>query len=571
MAEPTSSLNTQEIDETKITTPPAVTQTSTLVQPSTNKCAASRKLFLDDDVAFEGSKTGTDLQFLSARYDKFYQNMETLDAIFLALTATASTAGAVSTGIGVALLPVVMNAMQFVSILSKGAQLFPGKYMNSKEMTYLSSACLGFVNSIMQDVVEMNQFYGLDIVKSKGYEPDEATFKVLQQNLYKYMHFLIKQINFQTVDEENEKQDLFWVGMFQKVYFKDYTFRKENDEMKRNPPPLGAPTSILFRYSFAGCHPEGMRTKLRTKSVMGITDGDAIKYGSPLLKTPVTEEDKETYIKNRNEKCDLTVADCNNYNDFLMQMLEYKAHVLIKSQYNRFKNNFKFNIFTDVLNDESKIRLKDNYTKYLKGKKTNIFISIFKKKNILTDAVIERMVAFNFPNLIDMIGVLQRFITELEVKEKELLSFYNSVGGYMVGGGNVRDMILGSPVQNYREMLREYTIMTANFGLVTARYNIHCNKLILEDGVTSADYKASLAKFLQERKITEPEIKAAIEQVSIGNIETLTSLDKAAGGEEVLSIEDNLNNQTIASGGKTRRKQKSRPRLKLGSTRRRRS
>lgn len=499
-----------------------------------------------------------------------------MDSIFLALSATTSVAGAVSTGAGILILPAISAGLGFVALLSRGAQLFPGKYMKSKEMTYLSSACLGFVNSIMQDVLEMNQFYGLDIVKTK-YQPDPATYNVLQQNLYKFMHFLIRQINFETVDEANEKQDAFWVGMFKKVYFKDYNFRSENGEMKKNPPPVDAPKAILFRYSFKDCIPDAMRKKLRLESLMGITEKDAVKNNYDLLKLPTTDQEKAAYTTKKDQECKLAVADCNNYNDFLMQMLEYKAHKLIKAQYKRFKNNFKFNIFTDNLNDDaSKTRLRENYKKYLSSQKRYILLRQF------TDAMVERMIAFNFPNLIAMIEVLKRFIAELEVNEKDLLSFYNfrdnsriekaekagsydvtPTSGYMVGGGNKTDMLMGSPVQNYREMLREYTIMTANFGLVTARYNIHCNKLMLEDGVTSADYKTSVAKFMDERKITKPEVTAALTVVVTESNNTVDALNSTEGNE-TLDLE-----QSSSVGGKTRRKQKYRPRRKIGSTRRR--
>jgi hypothetical protein len=79
---------------------------------------------------------------------------------------------------------------------------------------------------------------------------------------------------------------------------------------------------------------------------------------------------------------------------------------------------------------------------------------------------------------------------------------------------HVQNAIFGTPWQSYREMLREYTIMTGNFSLLISKYLNHQIEYLSESISAGKVANNELSKTVQELLTTVAKIKENSEAVN---------------------------------------------------------
>lgn len=373
-----------------------------------------------------------DLSFLSAEYDEINRKIETINSCLAVYAVTSIFTGMIPVVIG---MSIAVVAVKFVSV---GV----AQYEKYKELNYISSACLGFVTALMKNITEMVSFYEIAtplITKSnldeKKYLVDvtqSPTWVLIQNNLWKFLIFLIGQIEF-TIERLGEKQYLFWNLFLSRVTFsKDHNEKIRVDD-KKNP-------VYAFKYTRDYCD----------------------------------DEKKEL---------------CNNYNDILMRLLEKKMRELLGT----INRNYTYKTAKTItgrignlvgIGRESEASNIDNYKIFI----TNKFNGAYSNSSA-SAAMLNGINGF--------CDTLKRFAKELGIekqngglgKQTKKMRNFNKItkkkfnGGAdktkMSGGGFLGWLTSRNAYQLYREMLREYTIMTANVAVVTTDYILHYNKFIL--------------------------------------------------------------------------------------------
>lgn len=180
----------------------------TNVSSERQKCISDQSLLLQD-VAYKGNRGEADLAFLSNSYDDFYKTVELINSgLSVATVTVAGTAAAgvatVTVGAGAALSPVIIS---LIMILGKALSTHVvSSFVKTLEVSYICSACIGFIGNIMKDVKEFRVFYGLDIVSnyndttnSQKLTPDPAVINPTEENLFKFLYFILNTIDFTRV------------------------------------------------------------------------------------------------------------------------------------------------------------------------------------------------------------------------------------------------------------------------------------------------------------------------------------------------------------------------------------
>jgi hypothetical protein len=160
--------------------------------------------------SFTALESANALNFNAAEYDKAASLLEKSNAL-LELIAPMLPPG----------------TSQIISV-SKALVLGIQKYNKQQELAYLSSECLSFVANISRDLAEMSAFYSNPVVKRKGIMIDEALYEILVKNLFKFLYFLIDNIDF-TNTTSGFYQYLFWYSFLSKIDFKKKTDTTTNN------------------------------------------------------------------------------------------------------------------------------------------------------------------------------------------------------------------------------------------------------------------------------------------------------------------------------------------------------
>jgi hypothetical protein len=416
-------------------------------------------------------------------------------------------------------VPVVSSYAEVILGLATGLSNFN----KSRALTYLASQCLSYVATISKNLSEMLAFYNNQIVKDNKIAIDNKLYSALQKNLYTFLYFLIDSINFRINDDVGLQHYSYWHTFLLKVDFSgniDYT---------------SSLPSTKYRYSCIECIPsdtlrEKMRTSLEKKYVTLENQWtiSTIKSAMPSL----SRAPRPPEVKHFGFCSDEVLTVCKNYNDNIMRLIELNMYILIKSAsdnreripilkhtdeivsaefYNavfsttlitkRVEEDFRkeFRIQVDV-NAKRKSAKQESYTttatKAMKGAmKGQVFSRVYK----IFDKEPDLQVSFDF--LIQ----LNRIISELQHPDfmgnpsntsNKIISSSNSlyrngiraagVVGYTgYAAASYTTGLIRSPISyiisdtklQYEELLREYTLMTGNFLMLTSSFILDKTKL----------------------------------------------------------------------------------------------
>lgn len=162
-----------------------------------------------------------------------------------------------------------------------------------------------------------------------------------------------------------------------------------------------------------------------------------------------------------------------------------------------------------------------------------------------TDIFIAKVEVDNTPESIFR-NHLRKIISDLKIERDS--SFRMVVGAMMkFGSGPYAQWLIGTPNQNYREMLREYVIMTGNFSMLTSRYNFHYNRLMLT--TEKEDYLKSEKRYYSERGIDDSKLNVGIEKLQddLGNNQVALDVvpDKGGSRKSLRKRKNRRSNKTI--------------------------
>ena len=410
--------------------------------------------------------------------------------------------------------------------LARVALLGINKYQKDKELSYLSSDCLSYISNITKDIAVMNAFYMNDIVKKKQIVRNTTLYDILQKNVFKFLYFLIDNINF-TTDNLEAVQYSFWVSFLKQIDFSDKNYHE----------PL-SPNS--YRYSCAECITDELRKLLQDP---GSNDYQKVINLNTNKDSFLTQVSK---IPSRRPKTEISsvfcdeemLIKCRNNNDIIMRLIEYNMYKLIKTTYkNRFASYKKFKLY--------------------KGRENYLFDLIFfnvpagditkVKESVRTYESDDGEVTIYLNFLFE----LKRIITDLKYQvpksEPSSMSRFASASGInsIVAVGSA---YVGTALTRYNEMLREYIIMTGNFGTITSRYAIDYNSLSLEDKKKIEDdikqktsrISSAIVEITEENNNTVSEANTAADAVTYTTLENsglsdlsdLSDLSESMGGRQ---------------------------------------
>ena len=331
----------------------------------------------------------------------------------------------------------------------------------SKALTYLASKCLDYVAHISKNNTKMLAFYQIDIVIEKGIKKDEKLYGELQKNLYTFLYFLIDSISFTITTDVGPQHYLYWYTFILKV---DFSKVSEYDK------PI--PTD-KYRYSCIECIPsDTLRNKMRTK-----LDKKLVTLDIPSKKTKNNTDDLLGF-------CSADVLNiCKNYNDNIMRLIELNMYILIESAH-KYYSRIDILRYSEKNESDKFFRAVFSSEKITEDKKSD-FIRAFTKppsgsKNKSGGAIRDfspgLILTFNF--LIE----LNRIIVELEypINTDRNFGMSRAVDSGKFYIGPATNYFSDSKIQ-YEGLLREYTLMTGNFLMLTSNFALDNNKLGVVD------------------------------------------------------------------------------------------
>ena len=414
--------------------------------------------------------------------------------------------------------------------LARVALLGINKYQKDKELSYLSSDCLSYISNITKDIAVMNAFYSNDIVKGKNIVRNATLYDILQKNVFKFLYFLIDNINF-TADNLGAVQYSFWVSFLKQIDFSDNNYDK-----------FLSPNS--YRYSCAECITAELRKLLQDpgsnnyQKVINLNtnkDSFLTRYSKVPLRRPKTEIssvfcDEEMLIK------------CRNNNDIIMRLIEYNMYKLIKTTYkNRFASYKKFKLFIG-----SEDHLFDPIFD-LNDKKPRDINEV--KKSVMSDEADGGEVSIYLEFLFELKRIMTELNYQVPKSDPSSMSRIASASGInsIVAVGSA---YVGTALTRYNEMLREYIIMTGNFGTITSRYAI--------------DYNSLSSLSLEEKKKIEDDIKqktgkisSAIKEITEENNELTKATTQQADAAAATGPDNTPENSDIdLKGGRQKQSKK---------------
>lgn len=362
----------------------------------------------------------------------------------------------------------------------------------------------------------MLAFYDNKIVKDNKNKIaiDNKLYGALQKNLYTFLYFLIDSINFRINNDVGLQHYSYWHTFLLKV-----DFSGNSNYMDPIPP-------TKYRYSCIECIPsdtlrEKMRTTLEKKFVtlekhFTISDIKSISGRAMSSISGAPRPPKVNYFGFCSEEV-LTI--CKNYNDNIMRLIELNMYILIKSAYDnrkmipilKYTNEnvsaefskavFSTTLITQSVEKEFRNTFSAEVDTTTKQKTVNqilpkveVFSRVYKK----FDKDPELRVSFDFliqlnriiselqhPDFMGNLSNTSNKITSSSYVANKAIRFTSSAVG-LVGNtaGNAAGLIKSSvnfiisdTKLQYEELLREYTLMTGNFLMLTSSFILDKTKL----------------------------------------------------------------------------------------------
>jgi hypothetical protein len=299
-------------------------------------------------------------------------------------------------------------------------------------------------------------------------------------------------------------------------------------------------TKDKYKYSCSECIPPELRKKMIELSykntgyenIVNLEEVGGATTKLERIRTLSTKKERSMY----GFCSEIITNQCKNYNDTIMRLIELNLYKLIRSAYKNRNIIFPPIIGPDLITPEKPITRDAffDYIFYNKLPPNTTSIENFKKQltQQFTSTKKEANIGFNF------LMELKRIIDELNYRdyprEKKTNSSFiassksaiASSGYYLASGlGAMTGSYFGSPITKYNKLLREYIMMTGNFGTMTSRYVLDYNKF--------NDI---------EKQIINDEIKKKLEPVRKA-LETIqTDAEKTSNGmmelAEVINEED---------------------------------
>ena len=410
------------------------------------------------------------LKFVSHEYDKIAKRIE-----------KAKTATVMLDVFGLGFAPLAQ-----VSIVSKVAVYGISKYEKSKQVSYISSQCLSFLSNISRDLAEINAFYSCPTIKlNTNIRMDTTLYDILNKNLFTFLYFLIDSIDF-TLTKLGAYQYLFWHTFLVKLDFNKANFDK--------PIPMS-----VYRYSCEECIPITLRKKLQElskqpfknsfKSYINFDNADKTVTDLKIRTGYIWKKDDTTKsVVNQYGFCGARqLALCKNHNDTIVRLIEFNIYKLIDTTYKHrdqldinnkhIEDKGKITTFLEaVFSKSAKLISEEDKTGFEKTFKTEFRTKLQDSNPIIPDSkkqIIAVSICFEF--LIE----LNRLISELNYSGFIGLNKVpnNMLSNTLSKFAGASFTFFGSPVETYNILMREYTMMTGNFGMMSTRYTLDYNGL----------------------------------------------------------------------------------------------
>ena len=360
-------------------------------------------------------KTGQ-LQLLSTEYDQWNEKLETLNTYLLAI-AVVSAASVVGAPVAA---PVAA-----LCIFSRLISVSAGQFLKADELSYICSACLGFTMANMENMSKMLQFYAtedvIDAIRNNKITQN-PTWHSHPEHLWKFLIFLVQQIEFEA--KLGPMQFLFW-NAFLNLF--DFSIDKPD-------------STKPFRYLRKDCVYDRKRVTMFTfnSNKMGFQNNNPL---------------------------------CNNYNDILMRIMEYK--LLKLHDYYGKKHAYKG--FAQKMVDSY-----TNNTYYVPNSFATFYKTLTNIKNQIDGRTSEErtnannIVSHNVMSGRTRVGGSKTIHRSRHFKNKIKTQKVNVKMDQTGGGLLNRTMVaLFAPNKRYNEMLREYVIITGNTTVLLSEYVLH--------------------------------------------------------------------------------------------------
>lgn len=400
-------------------------------------------------------KNSKELQVLSHYFDVRFRIFEKMNLLFITIATagaiTAATGFTVATA-GVGAAPILLF-VAFLPSIGRCAQLWPAQWYKSSELQYICSACLSMVTNMQDDLIKLKKFYKIvNILKEDKNINIEKTLEDQKHsfNEYEQPHGLYTPV------EKNLYKFLF-------LLLNAIDFNTPNGKMTEL-------QEFFLIQLFNYCDFDKPRYDIKTDDNGFVTSSE------------LSEEEK---LSRRNGKFIFryTHQFCRfNPNPTDIQD-GFKESNISKSLYNNNKNARICNNYNDVI-----VRML--HEKFLNAETVlNIILKKEKSDSTLSNKII-KFLGISKPN---------NNVTN-KLKQAASKRFNTFVSG-----------IIDSPTQKYREMLREYVIMTGNWSMIISKYSIQYNEFILLVGDDT--YKKVLIEIDSKTAESEKDLDELVEQV----------------------------------------------------------
>ena len=521
-----------------------VEQAGPTKEENDNKCEENfetikKKLQKKGIESFSSSEESDEaFKFASHEYDKIAKKIE-----------TAKTATVILDVFGLGFAPLAQ-----ASIVSKVAIYGISKYEKSKQVSYISSQCLSFLSNISRDLAEINAFYSCKAIKETNIKMDTTLYDILNKNLFTFLYFLIDSIDF-TLTKLGAYQYLFWHTFLVKLDFNKINFDK--------PIPMS-----IYRYSCEECIPPALRKKLQElskqpfknsfKTYINFDNLNFDKVDKEVTDLKIRTRTGYIWKKDSTNKTTLSkfgfcsakqLALCKNYNDTIVRLIEFNMYKLIDTTY---KHRDQLDINNKHIANRTKIAeflkavfcypikliSKEDKAEFADTFKTKFKTKLQDPKTVIPDSkqqIIVVSICFDF--LIE----LNRLICELEYTG--FISVSKAMSGVLANAVSkfvgASFTFFGSPLETYNILMREYTMMTGNFGMMSTRYTLDYNGLTndLKEKVTN-QVSTVLAKVEKSLNVIGEDLK-----------NTATTLNKNSEGLN----DDNPDETIVETGGGLKR------------------
>jgi hypothetical protein len=479
-------------------------------------------------------KPSIELNLLSHHFDVRFRIIENLNLLFVTIATagaiTAATGFTVATA-GVGAAPILLF-VAFLPTIGRCAQLFPSQWYKTSELQYICSACLSMVTNMQDDLIKLKKFYRIvenirtdkdDEIKNilngsyhsfNEYEQPNGLYIPVEKNLYKFLFLLLNAIDFNTPNGKmTELQETFFIGLFNYCDFEKprYTIIFEEGVAKSSELTTEEKDSrrngkFMFRYTHLFC-----------------------KFNSNPNNLNDNEGFKESNISNSLYNTNNQARICNNYNDVIVRMLHEKffnAKNVFDIILAKEKSRVKFSAENEIaLNLELEINKtianNDNNNNNLDNQKNN--------NN-------------NIEQTYPLIFKISKFLNKYSSKQN-FNPIKKRINTFVSG-------IIDSPTQKYREMLREYVIMTGNWSMIISKYSIQYNEFILLAG--DKIYKTKLTDIDKETAKYEGEFDKNMQEIRTKDV-VIDEINKPENAVPIDTVTV-TNNSNINNGGRPRTK-----------------